>query len=566
MATRPHFPRAPRWGFAARSFVLLIVALCLAAPTPVAARPSDPGNVPQLRTATRMWLQCRHDRQPLVRKAAKTAKTARKAQTTSEAWRSRIQDLRDQIKTLLKEARSAKKAAKRAKKPAERRRLRDLALQKLAAADTIDKRIAKLKPKAASAADKAAGTKAKAENAAKALAAKPCPKPVWSPRNFTAFNYPKGGKATRTTIRFGVLSAIKNSPPGSRIRIAVYSFYDPAIGRALIAAARRGVSVQVIGSINDINAESHSWKKLRRTLGNVSPTGAQRTSSWVRVCVRSCRGYGGYLHTKIYLFSHVGSTRWVSMLSSANLTKFAVKAQWNHLDTVVGRSTYVEMNRIFEEMIPDRPVAKPFQRFKTRELSGMVFPSPGTRAKADPFAPELDKIQCRTSKVVPHRKADHKTKKAKRLPTEAAKPRTRVRISMYSWFDDRGVALAKLVRRKWDQGCDVKIVVAVVNKRTRAALRHSGGRGPIPMRMLERKDWTGKPVLYNHSKYVAIDGLYAGTRQKLVWTGSMNFTGFGFSNDELVVRLNGARVHDDYARNFVRVWRSHQTSRPVRVG
>jgi len=52
----------------------------------------------------------------------------------------------------------------------------------------------------------------------------------------------------------------------------------------------------------------------------------------------------------------------------------------------------------------------------------------------------------------------------------------------------------------------------------------------------------------------------------LVWTGSMNFTGFGFSNDELVVRLNGARVHDDYARNFVRVWRSHQTSRPVRVG
>jgi len=70
-------------------------------------------------------------------------------------------------------------------------------------------------------------------------------------------------------------------------------------------------------------------------------------------------------------------------------------------------------------------------------------------------------------------------------------------------------------------------------------------------------------VDYNHSKYLAMSGTYRQRGHRFVWSGSMNFTGFGLYCDDLVFRLHGKRVVRAYFHNFHRVWRSPKASRPI---
>ena len=159
----------------------------------------------------------------------------------------------------------------------------------------------------------------------------------------------------------------------------------------------------------------------------------------------------------------------------------------------------------------------------------------------------------------------HPDKKPKQKP--AAKPITRrtvIRIGMYAWFDDRGDYLAREVRRKWNQGCSVRIVYSVLNSKVKRILYDPSGRGRIPMRRVVRIDeLTGEVVDYNHSKYLAMSGTYRHRGHRFVWSGSMNFTGFGLYCDDLVFRLHGKRVVRAYFHNFHRVWRSPKASRPI---
>ena len=155
--------------------------------------------------------------------------------------------------------------------------------------------------------------------------AKPKPKPVWSPGTATTFNYPFSTAAKRNAIRHRVLKAIKYTPRGARIRLATFSYHDAKMTRALIRAHKRGVSVQLLVN-RDGERLGRPYDKLQRALGDrrkprhgMSPAEV----SFARSCLRSCRGRGGNLHSKIFLFSQVGHTRWVSMVGSANLTRKA---------------------------------------------------------------------------------------------------------------------------------------------------------------------------------------------------------------------------------------------------
>ena len=135
---------------------------------------------------------------------------------------------------------------------------------------------------------------------------------------------------------------------------------------------------------------------------------------------------------------------------------------------------------------------------------------------------------------------------------------------MYAWFDDRGDYLAREVRRKWNQGCSVKVVYSVLNARVKHILYSPSGRGRIPMRRVVRLDpVTDEVVDYNHSKYVAVSGTYRHQGRRLVWSGSMNFTGLGVYSDDLVVQLQGRRVATAYFHNFRRVWHSPKARRPI---
>jgi hypothetical protein len=135
---------------------------------------------------------------------------------------------------------------------------------------------------------------------------------------------------------------------------------------------------------------------------------------------------------------------------------------------------------------------------------------------------------------------------------------------MYAWFDDRGVYLAREVRHLWNAGCSVKVVYSVLNSKVKQILYDPSGRGRIPMRRVVRKnELTGDVVDYNHSKYVAVSGTYRAKGRRLVWSGSMNFTGLGLFCDDLVFRVHGRRVAKAYFHNFVRVWHSPKARRPI---
>ncbi|WP_328540287.1 phospholipase D-like domain-containing protein [Streptomyces sp. NBC_00344] len=54
-----------------------------------------------------------------------------------------------------------------------------------------------------------------------------------------------------------------------------------------------------------------------------------------------------------------------------------------------------------------------------------------------------------------------------------------------------------------------------------------------------------------HSKYLLIDGMYDGTANKLVWTGSHNYSGPSLrENDEALLKVDDSAYHDAYVSNF----------------
>jgi hypothetical protein len=416
------------------------------------------------------------------------------------------------------------------------------------------------------------------------------PRHVWSPHDASTFNYPFGRKRERYRIRHRVLAAIKGSPAGSKIRLATFTYVDKQMTTALIAAHRRGVSVQLLANRADVG-KSPPYHRLRAAIGHRlfgGPGVTAADASFARTCDRSCRGVGGTLHSKIFLFSQVGRARWVSMVGSANLTMMAAEGQWNHLDTVVDRSTYVALRRVFNQMKLDRVPAKPLWRWHSAKASAWVFPHRLPTPADDPIVRVLRSIGCHAPKhtgfavpppkPTPRPRHRHRHKAAAGTGPSRAKPtprpvtgapttpwtrRTVIRISMYAWFDARGDYLAREVRRKWNQGCDVKVLYAVLNAKVKRILYSPTGRGRNPMRRTVTTDDQGMVVDYNHSKYLAVSGAVNHAGRRVVWSGSMNFTGLGVISDDIVLRLGGRRTFRSYLTNFRRVWHSPKSRKPI---
>ncbi|HSF97364.1 MAG TPA: phospholipase D-like domain-containing protein, partial [Ornithinibacter sp.] len=120
-----------------------------------------------------------------------------------------------------------------------------------------------------------------------------------------------------------VIETIKHTPRGSTIRIAVYSFDRMPVAKALIAAHRRGVKVQMI--LND-----HQYTKAMRAVRR--EIGARRyRSSFITRCTAGCRSKQNQynnMHTKFYSFSRAGRSKDVLAVGSANLMLNADKHQW----------------------------------------------------------------------------------------------------------------------------------------------------------------------------------------------------------------------------------------------
>lgn len=362
------------------------------------------------------------------------------------------------------------------------------------------------------------------------------------PREGAKFNH-WNIKKLRNTIRKHVLRSVNSTPRGATIRWMVFSFGDWAMYRALVRARNRGVSVQVLGNYK--NRETWApWRKLQASLGTKKsrPGRDPERLSWARQCKRSCRGWGGNLHTKLFLFSQVSTATNVTMYGSWNPTWVANQRQWNHLDTRHDPETYQRYLEIFRQAKRDRPVG--YARWSSGGMAHMVFPRPSTRASTDPVNLDLAKVGC--------------------LGTpdgNGVSRRTVIRVGMYVFGGSRGTWMAKRIRRLWNQGCDVRIVFGFMSDRALSILYSPSGRGRIPMKQAMKVE-NGKPYRYLHHKFVAVSGMYDGRPDNVVWSGSTNFSNLGFSADDLTVRTHRTDVLNAYFRDFKITWNGPNTRRP----
>jgi phosphatidylserine/phosphatidylglycerophosphate/cardiolipin synthase-like enzyme len=388
------------------------------------------------------------------------------------------------------------------------------------------------------------------------LSAAPAEAEVAPPAAEVLFNDPTGDAAAQNRIADHLRRAIDATPRHGTIRMAAYSFDLPQIAEALRrACTRRQVTVQVVLNDNFVSAPA---RRLRRLLGadaaassgacGSGATGAE--PSFVKVCHSSCRfGDRGNQHMKIYLFSTTGDRPHVVMLGSANLTGFAAGVHWNDLVTLAGsQQLYDDYSRVFAELAADRVVQTPAVDMAHGDVTTYVVPGRSDTPDDDAVAQRLAKVGCDA------------------LPGSGVDGRTVVRVSMYGWQGQRGLDLARRVADLRRQGCRVEALVSAAGPDVVETLLAAGVRvrsasldvDGNPATGFEDSGWEH----FVHEKWMSVDGTWDGSATRAVWTGSENWSDVSLLNDELVVMIPRAEVHDAYAEHFEHVWDGYSKEFP----
>jgi phosphatidylserine/phosphatidylglycerophosphate/cardiolipin synthase-like enzyme len=346
---------------------------------------------------------------------------------------------------------------------------------------------------------------------------------VFEPDLGATFNDPLARRPARRILR-QVLKAVEATKPGEQIRLATWNFDDRSARDALIAAGARGVKVQVVVSDRSV---SGSWDKLRRTLNHDG-----NPDSFAVRCHGGCRSRSRIMHSKLYLFSRVGSLEQVSMISSSNLTKAARYRQWNDLLTTRSPAVYDYLTRIFDEYMLDTPVAEPSEVETLGDFRIWTYP---VADGANPQLQQLNRVRCQGATG----------------RTGTPDGRTRIRIAVAGWFDTYGQAIADRLRVLWDRGCDIRIVTTLAGRGINQVLKADGRRGPVPIRELAvDRNGDGVPDRYVHQKSMAISGVFAGdTSASVVLTGSPNWSSRAARSEEVWVRLLD---HENTTRQYLR--------------
>lgn len=361
----------------------------------------------------------------------------------------------------------------------------------------------------------------------------------------TYFSFPNRGKKARNEIRGRVLSMIRSTWGGGTIRIATWSFRDKAVMKALIAAKKRGVSVQIMAA-KTANNKSKTWKQLKRALGTspYKPGHPETADRWsfARECRGACRGRGGTPHAKYFLFDLVGphQSRTITVQGSMNLTTFAANGQWNAQTVSWDPVVHSQFLQVFNEAKLNRAQPHPYRVYAAPTQESVFFPMGGANAGTDPMMRALAPVVCTGGTVV--------------------------RVNQYAIYGARGTWLAKRLRQLWDQGCNVAIIYSVSSRPVKSILLNKAGRGRIPMRQSATKNRKGELITYNHSKWLAVRGNYGGVPgSQHVWVGSSNWSDLPFASDEQYVHLAGAGNVNPYWTNFSQTW-SQRTSAPATTG
>lgn len=355
----------------------------------------------------------------------------------------------------------------------------------------------------------------------------------YTPKPGVITNDPR--RADKRRLLEHIIKSIGGTPRRQHIRIISWNVTSRGFVDKLIAAHRRGVSVRVLISAGKAVDNGEFWR-LKRELQEKRPRKArvgQKYQSWARTCEGSCRGSRGIAHSKLFIFSKAGKAERVVMSTSANATEVSVNYQWNDLYTLVGnRKIYRGFVEAFVESARDEPVKGAYREFRGETVTGYVYPWKGKDARGDRVIQELKRITCNGAEG-----------------GTGLRGKTRIRIAQDAIIDQRGIDIAKILRHKWQSGCHIRIVYALMGKQVRGILTNTT-RGPVPIRQIVNDyDYDGVYDRYLHSKSMAVSGWYRQDRSaRVAWQGSENWSGLAKLSDEQGFQIRRGGAEGVYAR------------------
>ncbi|MEO9325979.1 phospholipase D-like domain-containing protein [Nocardioides sp. C4-1] len=372
----------------------------------------------------------------------------------------------------------------------------------------------------------------------------------WTPPTGAAFNLPRSSYAQEYRLEARVIDAINHARRGSMIRMAMFSFDRQPVADALIRAyKKRKVTVQVI--ING-HEKPGAQADLQRVLGpRWKKRKKNKSNSFYYQCTSSCRGDFDVQHSKFVLFSHTGAAKRVVMIGSLNMKENGAVNQFNDLLTInQPGGMYDSLEQTFKEMRADKVMKNSYkaETFGRYQLYTLPFPRAKATAKTqwlwrrDPIKKILGPITCRGP----------------------GGGRTVIRVDMHAWSDDRGVRIANRLRDLYAEGCDVKIMIGYANGVIQRVFGARTARGFVPVRSTgfdtpdSNGDYDGEIDLYSHAKILTINGIYEGKRnRRIIVTGSSNYQAGGQYGDELILKVDSARLYNQYLAHWNNTYRNH---------
>ncbi len=330
-----------------------------------------------------------------------------------------------------------------------------------------------------------------------------------------------------------VLRAVRHTWKGEKIRVMTWNFSSWTFVRALRKAHERGVSVRLImaRSLAHEQGWGGPYRTLKRALQKHNKQRKPERRSWFRVCSNSCRGKGGAMHAKMYVFSKTGAQPRVVMSSSANLTGAAGANQYNDMYTVRGKEkTYRAAKRVFHQASQDRP-ARPLV-YRDGKIRGWFQPR---RGRPDIVMNMLNAVHCKGARGA------------------GINGRTSIRIAQDVILGERGIRIAKKLRELHRKDCNIRLVYSQLGKKVWRLVQ-----GIPRNHLVQDRDGDGAYDIYLHMKAMAISGHYDGRRDaRVVYQGSENWSGLASLSDEQGLVIERAKIERAYGARINKLFKIH---------
>lgn len=332
----------------------------------------------------------------------------------------------------------------------------------------------------------------------------------------TVFSRRASDDARSTAVEDRIVSLIDMAVPGSRIRVAIFSFTRGAPSAALVRAARRGVDVRIVLDGDADTTTGSEVATLRSGLGSAN----------VRVCDApgsACVG-SGIMHHKTFLFSELSDgSRNVVLQASHNLTTTQLSMHNNAVIIRGDAALFAAYQRTWGDLFADVEMADYYRIVDgDRRTRVYFFPRP---SGGDTSVSILGNVTCDGT--------------------------ARIRVAM-AFFTNARSEVADALAARAREGCDVRVVAGDAEIPLGSTVASTLTRGGVVLtRYPERGGGWGL-----HSKYMVIDARYAGSaaHRRLVFTGSHNWTGPALTiNDETMLRVENDDVFDAFMADWTHV-------------